>query len=62
MGSKITEYCDTSMGQKLCNTCVHHMSEAVQAVEGTQCVSSIVIVGVLTHCALLHSLCDLKVI
>ena len=35
----------------------YHVTEAVQPV-----VSNIVVVGVLTHCALLHSMCNLKAI
>ena len=37
------------------------MTKAVQAMEvAPSVVDSIVIVGVLTHCALLHSVCDLE--
>ena len=51
------------MNQKFCNILVHvslwhvcHMTEAVQA----SVVGSIVVVGVLKHFALLHSMQDLK--
>ena len=51
------------MNHKFCNSFVraslrrvYHVTEAVQAV-----VCSIVVVGALTPCVLLHSLCDLKV-
>ena len=37
------------------HTFVYHVTKAVQAMEG-----SIMVVGVLTYCALLNSLCDLK--
>ena len=53
---------NTRLSQKFCNIlvcvclqCVYHINEEVQAV-----VSSIVVVGILTHCALLNSVYNLK--
>ena len=55
--------CITKLSQIVCNILVHaslynvyHVSKTVAAVVGT-----IVIVGVLTHCTLLHSVCDSKI-
>ena len=39
----------------------HFMTAAVQLVEESAVVGNIVVVGALTCCALLHSMCDLKV-
>ena len=52
-------FTNTRVIQKFCNIlvvhaslqCIHHMTEAVQA--------SIVVVGALTYCTSLHSMCDL---
>ena len=50
------------MSEKLCNIlvyarlwCVYHVSKTVQSMYG-----SIVVLSALTHCALLHFICDLK--
>ena len=54
---------DNRVSQKFCNILVcaslwhiYHVILAVLAME----VSRILVVGILTHCALLHSVCDLK--
>ena len=40
---------------------MYHVTEAVQAVEGTYAVvGSFVVIGAPIHCALLHSMSDLK--
>ena len=58
---------DIKISQKFYNNLIHasiwhidHIAEAVQAVEGNHCGISIMVVGVLTCYALLHSMCNLK--
>ena len=41
---------------------IYHVTKSFQDMEVSAVVGSIVVVGVLTHCALLHSMYDLKVI
>ena len=39
--------------------CIYYITKEVKAMGGTEC-GSIMVIGVFIHCALLHSVCDLK--